>query len=59
MAGARRGSDWDLVLRDAASKRPLATSAGFGSREVAQGWVGGGQRLAVLGCRRSGRTCRA
>src|SRR5438067_9894918 len=48
-------SDWDLVMFDAASRRVLATSEAFGSHEVAQSWVGAGQRLAIQGCRRSGR----
>ncbi|HEX8085465.1 MAG TPA: M14 family metallopeptidase [Solirubrobacteraceae bacterium] len=50
---ARRG-DWDLVLADAASKRRLASSAGFGASEVAQTWVQAGQRIAVRGVRNRG-----
>src|SRR4051794_624510 len=52
--GTTRG-DWDLVIRDARSKRPLATSNAFGSREVAQTFVTMGQRLSIRGCRVSGR----
>ncbi|HWH46074.1 MAG TPA: M14 family zinc carboxypeptidase, partial [Thermoleophilaceae bacterium] len=48
-------SDWDLTLFDAATGRALATSAGFGSREVTQTWVASGQRLVAQGCRRKGR----
>src|SRR5438067_12437406 len=47
-------SDWDLVMFDAASRRVLASSESFGSHEVAQSWVGAGQRLAIQGCRQSG-----
>src|SRR5258705_3370545 len=53
MAGSDR-SDWDLVVRDAASGRVLSASQGFGSHEVAQSWVAAGQRLLVQGCRRKG-----
>lgn len=52
---AADSSDWDLTLFDAATGRALATSAGFGSREVTQTWVQAGQRLAAQGCRRKGR----
>ena len=52
---AARGSDWDLAIYDAASGRGLAASQGWRSREVAQAWVRAGQRIAVAGCRRSGR----
>jgi Zinc carboxypeptidase len=55
---AARG-DWDLVLRDAASGRVLSTSEAFGSREVTQSWVQSGQRLSIVGCRRSGGARRA
>jgi hypothetical protein len=47
-------SDWDLELRDAASRRTLARSQGFGSHEVAQAWVDAGQRVVVRGRHRSG-----
>jgi hypothetical protein len=46
--------NWDLTVFDAASRRALATSQGFRSVEVAQTWVGAGQRLIVQGCRASG-----
>jgi hypothetical protein len=55
---ARRG-DWDLAVFDRRTKRPLASSQAFGSRELAQTWVESGQRLAIQGCRRSGRSRRA
>src|SRR5439155_7650583 len=51
--GTTRG-DWDLALLDARSKRALATSKAFGSREVAQSFVSAGQRLTIKGCRVSG-----
>src|SRR4051794_16127339 len=51
--GTTRG-DWDLTLLDAQSRRVLATSNAFGSREVAQSFVTAGQRIAVKGCRVSG-----
>ena len=54
MSGARRG-DWDLAVFDAKTKRALASSQGFSSDELAQTWVTSGQRLAIQGCRRSGR----
>ena len=50
-----RAGDWDLVLRDASSGRELSTSEAFGAREVTQSWVQSGQRLTIVGCRRSGR----
>jgi hypothetical protein len=59
LSGARRG-DWDLAVFDRRTKRMLASSQAFGSRELAQTWVGSGQRLAILGGRRrgSGRAAR-
>src|SRR4051794_2111514 len=47
-------SDWDLAVFDAATRRELVSSAGFGSHEVAQTWVTAGQRLVLQGCRRTG-----
>jgi hypothetical protein len=58
LSGARRG-DWDLAVFDAKTKRALASSQGFSSDELAQTWVTSGQRLAIQGCRRSGRARRA
>jgi hypothetical protein len=57
--GLARG-DWDLVARDAASRRDLATSQGFGSSEVVQTWARAGQRIDFFACRRTGpdRTAR-
>jgi hypothetical protein len=51
--------DWDLVLRDAGRRR-LASSQGFGGREVAQAWVAAGQRVVARGCRdaSAGRSAR-
>src|SRR5881396_2889813 len=36
-------SDWDLVARDHATRRQLASSQSFGSNEVVQTWTGAGQ----------------
>ena len=47
-------SDWDLVAVDRASRSPMATSAAFGSDEVVQSWVTGGQGIDFVACRRSG-----
>jgi len=55
---AARG-DWDLALRDVATRRTLAASKSFGAREVVQSWVSGGQRLSIRGCRRTGSASRA
>ena len=54
MRGKRR-PDWDLAVFDAKTGRLLTSSQAFGSRELAQTWVDSGQRLAIQGCRRSGR----
>ena len=51
--GTTRG-DWDLSVLDARSKRELASSKAFGSREVAQTFVTAGQRVTVKGCHVSG-----
>ncbi|MDX6640040.1 MAG: hypothetical protein QOF12_1051, partial [Solirubrobacteraceae bacterium] len=48
-------SDWDLVVRDHATRRQLASSKGFGSDELVQSWAGAGQRIDFVACRRSGR----
>jgi hypothetical protein len=50
---ASRG-DWDLAVFDAASERLVAAGAAPGDRELAEGFVGAGQRLLVQGCRRGG-----
>ena len=55
MSGRRR-PDWDLAVFDRGTKRLLASSQAFGSRELAQTWVESGQQLAIQGCRRSGRS---
>ena len=57
--GSARG-DWDLIARDAASRRNLATSQGFGANEVVQTWARAGQRIDFVACRRTGtdRTAR-
>jgi len=51
--GSARG-DWDLIARDAASHRNLATSQSFGSRELVQTWAASGQRIDFVACRRKG-----
>jgi hypothetical protein len=51
--GSARG-DWDLIARDAASRRNLATSQSFGSNEVVQTWTRAGQRIDFIACRRTG-----
>jgi hypothetical protein len=48
-------SDWDLAVVDRAKNRAIASSEAFGSHEVAQTWVHAGERLAIRGCRVSGR----
>jgi zinc carboxypeptidase/pre-peptidase len=53
-SAAHRRGDWDLVLFDSSSGHTLATSEAFGSHEVAQTWVGAGQRVAIQGCHRTG-----
>jgi hypothetical protein len=57
---AARTSDWDLVARDHATGRRLASSQGFGSNELLQTWAGSGQRIDFVACRRHGsaRTAR-
>jgi hypothetical protein len=53
LAGSDRG-DWDLALFDKRTGRQIASSAGYGSHEVAQTWIGSGDKLLVQGCRRKG-----
>src|SRR5215207_1873746 len=57
---AARTSDWDLVARDHATGRQLASSQSFGSDELVQTWTGAGQRIDFVACRRDGadRTAR-
>jgi murein tripeptide amidase MpaA len=43
--------DWDLGIFDASSGRSVAGSAGFGSNELAEGFVKQGQKLRVQACR--------
>ena len=45
------GGDWDLGVFDASSGRFVAGSAGFGSTELAEGFVKQGQKLRVQACR--------
>src|SRR4051794_10263790 len=47
--GSARG-DWDLIARDAAGRRTLATSQSFGSNEVVQTWARAGQRIDFVAC---------
>lgn len=51
---AAGGGDWDLALFDERTAQPIASSAGYRAREVAQTWIGAGDRLLVQGCRRKG-----
>ncbi len=50
---AGRG-DWDVAVFDAKTRRNVAGSAGFGSSELAEGFVRKGQRLLVQACRYRG-----
>jgi hypothetical protein len=57
LAGARLeapSGDWDLAVFDKLTGRTIAASAGFGARELAEGFAGGGRELVVQACRRSG-----
>jgi hypothetical protein len=56
---AGRRGDWDLALFDKRTRRPVASSAGYRAREVAQTWIGAGDKLLVQGCRRKSRARRA
>lgn len=58
LRGAGRG-DWDLALFDRRTRRQVASSAGFGSAEVAQTWIGSGETLLIQACRRKGSGRRA
>jgi hypothetical protein len=46
--------DWDLGVFDKRSGKPVAGSASFGSKELAEGIAATGQSLLVQACRRSG-----
>ncbi len=57
LAGRTRArDDWDLALFDAVSGERVASSAGFGAREVAQATLREGAQLLVQACRRHGTT---
>ncbi|MBA2383543.1 MAG: peptidase M14 [Actinobacteria bacterium] len=56
---AAAAGDWDLGVFDAKTRERVAGSAHFGSRELAEGFVGKGQRLLVQACRLSGRAASA
>ena len=45
--------DWDVAIFDARTRRVVAGAAGFGAREVAEGFVSGPRRLIVQACRRN------
>ncbi|MDQ3163306.1 MAG: peptidase M14 [Actinomycetota bacterium] len=51
--------DWDLAVFDAKTRERVAGSAHFRSSELAEGFVGKGQRLLVQACRLSGRASSA
>jgi hypothetical protein len=53
--GAASRGNWDLAVFDAKTRRALTSSESFGSNEVAQTWVGSGQRLIIQGCREGGK----
>ncbi|HEX8122543.1 MAG TPA: M14 family zinc carboxypeptidase [Solirubrobacteraceae bacterium] len=44
--------DWDVAVFDALTGRHLASAAGTGAQEVAQGFVAKGQQLILQACRR-------
>ncbi len=48
------GGDWDLGVFDAGSGAVVAASAGFRTRELAEGFVTRGQQLVVQACRYAG-----
>ena len=48
--------NWELGVFDAKTGRPVAGSAHFGARELAEGLARKGQALLVQACRRSGAT---
>ncbi|MBA2358265.1 MAG: hypothetical protein H0V84_07560, partial [Actinobacteria bacterium] len=48
--------DWELGVFDARTGRPVAGSAHYGARELAEGLVRKGQDLLVQACRSSGAT---
>jgi len=49
----RRG-DWDVAIFDATTRKLVAGSTHFGSRELAEGVAPGGTKLIVQACRRRG-----
>jgi hypothetical protein len=51
---AGRG-DWDLVLRDTHGRR-IGASQGTSGSELVQTWIGAGQTVVAIGCRRPGAT---
>jgi hypothetical protein len=53
--GAAARGNWNLAVFDAKSRRALTSSESFTSNEVAQTWVGAGQRLVIQGCRAGGK----
>ena len=62
LAGARLtapSGDWDLAVFDKRTGRTVSASAGFGAREVAEGFAGGGRELVIQACRRSGNSASA
>src|SRR4051794_28158964 len=53
--GSAARGNWDLAVFDARSRRALTSSESFTSNEVAQTWVGAGQRLLIQGCHTGGK----
>src|SRR4051794_28830807 len=53
--GSASRGNWDLAVFDARTHRALTSSESFTSNEVAQTWVGAGQRLLIQGCHVGGK----
>src|SRR3954454_2436681 len=53
--GSPARGHWSLAVFDARSRRALTSSESFSSNEVAQTWVGAGQRLLIQGCHIGGK----
>ncbi|HUR85675.1 MAG TPA: M14 family zinc carboxypeptidase [Solirubrobacteraceae bacterium] len=58
-ATLRARGDWDLAVLDAGSGRFVGAGAAPAGRELAEGFVAGGEKLVVQACRRPGAGTRA
>ncbi len=58
-ATLRARGDWDLAVLDAGSGRFVGAGAAPAGRELAEGFVAGGEKLVVQACRRPGAGPRA